>query len=126
MHETCWGGGAAVSCATGGASREGLGRRRWLLSCVQVCGPYRMTAGIIDELLVLLRAYARIVLMPSNGLAGLVRSPRARAWIVLQPWCRNRRSPTLSRAQTRGLCLRADDVAEFARRLLRADCADGK
>ena len=75
MHETCWGGGAAVSCAIGGVSREGLGKHRWLLSCVQVCGPYRMTAGIIDELLVLLRAYARIVLMLSNGLAGLVRLP---------------------------------------------------
>ena len=97
MHETCWGGGAAVSCATGGVSREGLGKHRWLLSRVQVCGPYRMTAGIIDELLVLLRAYARIVLTPSSRLVGLVRLP-----------C----------AQERGLCLNADDVAELARRLL--------
>ena len=29
---------------------------------------------------------------------------RASAWIVLQPWCRNRRSPTLPRAQACGLC----------------------
>ena len=99
MHETCWGGGAAVPGAIGGVSREGLGKHRWLLSCVRVCGPYRMTAGIIDEQLVLLRAYARIVLMPSNGLAGLVRLP-----------C----------AQVHGLCLNADDVADLARRLLRA------
>ena len=70
-----------------------------MLSCVQVCGPYRITAGIIDELLVLLRAYARIVLTPSGGLVGLVR---------------------LLCAQTRGLCLNADDVADLARRLLRA------
>ena len=73
-----------------------------MLSCVQVCGPYRMTAGAIDELLALLCAYARIAPMPSSGLAGLVRLP-----------C----------AQARGLCLNADDVAELARRLL---CAQAR
>ena len=41
----------------------------------------------------------------------------ASAWIVLQPWCRNRRSPTLPRMQARGLCVNANDVAELARRL---------
>ena len=56
MHETCWGGGAAVPCAIGGVSREGLGKHRWLLSRVQVCGPYHITAGTIDELPVLLCA----------------------------------------------------------------------
>ena len=85
MHETCWGGGAAVSCATEGVSLEGLGKHRWLLSCVRVCGPYRMTAGIIDEQLVLLRAYARIVLMPSNGLAGPVRLPACKRGLCWQP-----------------------------------------
>ena len=59
MHETCWGGGVGVPRATAGVSREGLGKHRWLLSRVQVCGPYRMTAGIIDELLVLLCAQTR-------------------------------------------------------------------
>lgn len=59
MHETCWGGGAAVSCATEGVSLESLGKRRWLLSHVQVCGPYRITAGTIDELLALLCAHTR-------------------------------------------------------------------
>ena len=44
-----------------------------------------------------MRAYARIVLVPSGGLAGPVRLPRA---------------------QVSGLCLNADDVAELARRLL--------
>ena len=84
MHETCWGGGAAVPCVIEGVSREGLGRRRRLLSCVQVCGPYRMTAGAIDELLALLRAYARVVPMPSGGLAGPVRLPCTSEWIVLE------------------------------------------
>lgn len=97
MHETCWGGGAAVPWATGGASREGLrGTSRWLLSCVQVCKSYRMTAGTINELLALLRVSARIVLVPSSGLAGLLQLP-----------CE----------QTCGLCLNADDVADLARRL---------
>ena len=59
MHETCWGGGTAVSCAIGGVLREGLGKHRWLLSCVRVCGPYRITAGIIDELPALLCAHTR-------------------------------------------------------------------
>ena len=59
MHETCWGGGAAVPCAIGGVSLESLGKRRWLLSCVQVCGPYRITAGTIDELPALLCAHTR-------------------------------------------------------------------
>ena len=59
MHETCWGGGAAVSCATEGVLREGLGKHCWLLSRVQVCGPYRMTAGAIDELPALLCAHTR-------------------------------------------------------------------
>ena len=48
-----------MSCATGGVSREGLGKHRWLLSRVQVCGPYCMTAGIIDELPALLCAHTR-------------------------------------------------------------------
>ena len=48
---------------------------------------------------VAVRAYARIVLVPSGRLAGLVRLP-----------C----------AQARGLCLNADEVAELARRLLYA------
>ena len=59
MHETCWGVGVAVPCATAGVSREGLGKHRWLLSRVQVCETYRMTAGIIDELFVLLCAQTR-------------------------------------------------------------------
>ena len=48
-----------MPCAIGGVSREGLGKHRWLLSCVRVCGPYRMTAGIIDELPALLCAHTR-------------------------------------------------------------------
>ena len=59
MHETCWSVGVAVPWTTGGVSRGGLGRRRWLLSCVQVCKSYRMTLGIIDELPALLCAHTR-------------------------------------------------------------------
>ena len=105
MHETCWGVRVAVPRATAGVSREGLGKYRWLLSRVQVCETYRMTAGIIDELLVLLCAQTRGLCwcQAADWRTGAV-AVRVSAWIVLRPWCRNRRSPTLSRAQACGLC----------------------
>lgn len=139
MHETCWGGGAAVSCAIGGVSRERLGMHRWLLSCVRVCGPYRMTARIIDEQLVLLRAYARIVLCQATdwrdwygcraqerGLCysrgvGIAAAQRCRVRKLADcAGARQRIGGTgvVACVQARGLCLNANDEAELARRLL--------
>ena len=68
-----------------------------------------------------MRAYSRIVLVPSGGLAGPVRLPCAQ----VRGLCLNANDEAelarrLLRAHTRGLCLNANDEAELARRLLRA------
>ena len=96
MHETCRGVGVAVPWATAGVSREGLG------SVVGCCCACRCRAVPHDRrhhrraARVAVLAYSRIVLVPSGRLAGLVRLP-----------C----------AQTCGLCLNADEVADLARRM---------